>query len=120
MKLDAIYNAIEDKKNRSAWNKGVQEYALYLLDQCEKDTELTPANCKDTLLNGAMNWHEYSWGGCAYIYDQEIAETLCNPTELKRTKHDERRPNKNEEWLDVQARALYQAANLIIRIVKRS
>lgn len=68
---------------------------------------------RDALLNGAGDWSQYSWGGCALIYDQEIAKALCNPTELKKTRNGERRPNSREEWLDVQARALGQAARLI-------
>jgi len=65
------------------------------------------------MLNGAQNWYQYSWGGCSLIYDRDIAERLCTPSELKRTKNGERRPNQNEEWLDVQARALRQAARKI-------
>ena len=29
------------------------------------------------LLNGAENWNQYSYGGCALIYDTDIAVTLC-------------------------------------------
>lgn len=43
----------------------------------------------------------------------DIAELLCSPSELKRKKYGERRPNSREEWLDVQARALAQAAACI-------
>lgn len=65
------------------------------------------------LLNGADDWNAYSWGGCALCYDGDIAERLCSPSELKKTRNGERRPNSREEWLDVQARALYQAARRV-------
>lgn len=41
--------------------------------------------------------------------DYDIAKRLCNPTELKRTDNGRLDPNKREQWLDTQARALYQA-----------
>ena len=70
------------------------------------------------LLNGAKDWSQYSWGGCSLIYDPDIASRLCCPSELKKTRNGERRPNSREEWLDVQARALYQAANRVYRYLK--
>ena len=66
------------------------------------------------MLNGAQDWEQYSWGGSALIYDGDIAERLCCPSELKKTRNGERRPNSREEWLDVQARALYQASSRVV------
>jgi hypothetical protein len=63
---------------------------------------------------------QYSYGGCSLIYDCDIAERLCSPSELKRTRDGERSPNAKEEWLDVQARALYQAARLVMRAAKKA
>lgn len=60
-------------------------------------------------MNGADGWSDYSWGGSALIYNEDIALRLCTPSELKRTANGSKRPNAREEWLDVQARALYQA-----------
>lgn len=48
------------------------------------------------------------------IYNADIAERLCCPSELKKTRNGERRPNNREEWLDTQARALYQAASRVV------
>ena len=64
-------------------------------------------------LNGANNWHQYSWGGCSLCYDKQIAERVCTPSELKRKHGGAYEPNSRETWLDVQARALYQACNRI-------
>ena len=115
MKQETLYNIIEKMKFRSAWETGVKNYALGLLDTDEK-INLENKNCKELekmLLNGADDWKQYSWGGCSFIYDGQIAENLATPSELKRTDDGRLKPNKNEEWLDTQARALYQAFRLI-------
>lgn len=113
-----IRNSIVTSKPRSAWGKGVKEYAIELLENWSESgydylDELT-------LLNGAANWHEYSWGGSSLIYDADIAARLCTMTEWKRTAEGTRKPNKREEWLDVQARALFQAARLIMKTVREA
>ena len=114
--INAITAAINTRKTRSAWNKGVTLYALELLDNIR---DLTAADSmrdlQTALLNGARDWKEYSWGGCSLIYNADIAARLCTPSELKRRNGGEWRPNRYEEWLDVQARALYQAFRLICR-----
>ena len=110
-KKEVIKKALEEEKARSAWKTGVILYAFDILDNME-DGEVTEKN----LLNGADNWKQYSYGGCALISDIDICHRLCTPSEIKKTKDGERRPNKQENWLDVQARALYQAARLIMKI----
>lgn len=112
-KKEQITALVEGATVRSAWNKGVKVYALELLEDTQEDNFDNWSLLNKTLLNGAINWREYSWGGCSLIYDRQIAERLCNPTELKRTKHGEKFPNENEYWLDVQARALFQAREAI-------
>lgn len=115
--------AINPKRFRSAWDKGVSLYALELLDNLEeavrggyiqKGTYLND-DIDYFLLNGASDWSTFSWGGCSLIYDSDIAERLCTPSELKKTNHGSRRPNSNEEWLDTQARALRQASKRVCR-----
>ena len=117
---------LEALKTRSAWGRGVKTYAIDLLQDLENgiaDGYFSKANISDRqlvhefLLNGAKDWKQYSWGGHTLICDSDIADTLCNLTELKRTKWGRRRPNKQEEWLDVQARALYQAEQLVMQIL---
>ena len=114
-----IKQKLETRKDRSAWDKGVTIYALELLDEIKESIDYngkepeTMEELKKIALNGAENWDEYSWGGCSLIYNGDIAERLCTPSELKKTQNGERRPNSREEWLDVQARALRQAYNRI-------
>lgn len=113
----------ESKKARSYWKKGVIKYALelveYLPEQCNFTDICNATLLKKALLNGAYNWQQYSDGGSALIYDQDIAERLCSPSELKKTRGGERNPNSRENWLDCQARALYQAEKKIMNIYYR-
>jgi len=104
-----IIAAIEPIQTRGAWQTAVKTYALELLEEMEGD--YTAAK----LLNGAENWDQYSHGGCSLIYNADIAERLCSPSELKRKRGGELPPNARESWLDCQARALSQAARCISR-----
>lgn len=136
--LQEVREAIEQRKNRSAWSKGVNEYALELLEELEDAISqgyidsfdhLTNETLTTAMLNGAKEWRKpndefaawsvYTWGGSSLIYDGDIAERLCTPSELKKKKGGELRPNSREEWLDVQARALYQASQRIKRTASR-
>lgn len=112
---------VEEIPNRSAWNRGVKEYADELLDSLEEKAqsyERLPKNereLEEWILNGAMNWEDYSYGGCSLIYDSQIAERLCTPSELKKKDGGRLAPNSQESWLDVQVRALKQASLRIKR-----
>jgi hypothetical protein len=97
---------------KSKWNQGVEIYAQEL-DEFLRDEGLEPT--ENNMLNGAENWLHYSLGGSALIYDCDIAERLCTPSELKRLKGGELQPNSRETWIGVQARALSQASRLVIR-----
>lgn len=106
----AIIKELENMSKRSAWDRGVHEYAVELVEELENVEDICNSRLlQKALLNGAGNWSEFSWGGCSLIYNQDIAERLCTPSELKNTRNGKRKPNANEEWLDTQARALYQA-----------
>lgn len=129
---EQIIADIEAQTSRSAWSRGVEAYAIDLfnellenisggyvdLESVNDDRQALHTALKDALLNGARDWYQYSWGGCALCYDYQIAETLCTPSELKKTRNGERSPNGQEEWLDVQARALGQAARRIYKAIE--
>lgn len=116
-----LMELLEAKKCRSAWSKGVNIYALELLENIDENDNFelygSPADRK-MLLNGASDWSEYSYGGCSLIYDRDIAERLCSPSELKSRRGGEWQPSKRETWLDCQARALYQANSRIWNMCK--
>lgn len=119
---------IESSPARSAWKRGVKLYAIELIESLD-GRELTEKN----LLNGAgvfrdeiptpmergEAWRAYSYGACSLIYEADIAERLCTPSELKKTKGGERNPSGRETWLDVQGRALFQACLLIMELAGR-
>lgn len=136
-----IRQAVEAYNPRSAWRKGVKEYALELIEKLDERAEdegrepISISMLAVWMLNGAReycvhasrqpypfynlyeHWRVYSYGGSALIYDSQIAARLCTASELKRltTKagYIKDRPNPRESWLDCQARALYQAAALV-------
>ena len=106
---------VEEIPNTSAWKKGVKEYADELLDNLEEKAqyyERLPRNekeLKEWLLNGAMDWAEYSYGGCSLIYDSQIAERLCTPSEFKRKDSGRLAPSRHDNWFNEQAKALNYA-----------
>tara|TARA_R110000868_G_scaffold46347_1_gene153108 strand:+ start:440 stop:808 length:369 start_codon:yes stop_codon:yes gene_type:complete len=102
---------------RSAWRRGVRAYALEMIEGADGQLA-SVADLKKELLNGARTWKEFSEGGCALIYDADIAKRLCSPSEYRKTRNGERAPNPRETWLDVQARALGQAATLITTVAR--
>ena len=114
---------LSERCDRSAWDKGVTLYAFDLLDGLNeamaynnRDPE-SRTEAKKWMLNGARDWEQFSYGGCALVYDGDIAERLCTPSELKKTRNGERRPNARENWLDCQARALFQASTRVLRTI---
>ena len=117
--ISQLKEAIKNSPARSAWDKGIKLYALDLIEDLPDEQEFYGSQAdRKTLLNGADDWQQYSEGGGALIYDGDIAARLCNPSEYKRTKEGQNPPNARESWLDAQARALYQAAALIVRLAK--
>lgn len=122
---DTIRTELNARHDRSAWNKGVTLYALDMLEDIQwyaNDAERLPLDGTELerwALNGASCWEQYSNGGCSLCYDGQIAERVCTPSELKRKHGGAYEPSSRETWLDVQARALYQACKRI-RIICRT
>jgi len=125
-KIDLL-KKLNTVKTRSAWDKGVLDYALEIVENYAPE-EVTSV---DDVLNYARDKHEslYSvakWqseGGCFEIYDEDIAKRLCTPSELRRCTHKDGRlrdmANARESWLDVQSRAVNQAYRLINSMLHR-
>lgn len=103
--------------------KGVNQYAKELKSDFRENYGRQKIT-EEKLLNGAQDWKQYSYGGNSLIYNDDIAERLSNPSELKRAKGKSgyvgSMANKNENWLDVQARALHQASRQILEQERRS
>ena len=124
MKTLDLLQKVESVKVRGSWNNGVKMYAIELLDDAASNREcdefVSLQELKEAILNGASDWMQYSSGGCSLIYNSDIAERLCSPSELKRLKNGANNPNSCENWVQVQARALFQAWELIKRVYNES
>ena len=103
---------VEQIPNRSAWKRGVKEYADELLDSLEEKAqsyERLPKNEKELeewLLNGAMNWENYSYRGYSLKSSRQIAERLCTPSEFRKKDGGRLKPSRYETWFSEQAKAL--------------
>lgn len=139
--LTAVLTIIQNQKPaRSRWDRAVIEDAEEMISEAIDNLRDTPeeaprdltaltAELLNVSIRTLRDWgrdngnggikdlykcaHESSWGGSHLCYDSDIARHYCTPSELKRTRDGERRPNAREDWLDVQARAIYQALSKI-------
>ena len=122
MRKELLVWELENMKKlfaRSAWDKGVYDYAFDILEPLGDELENVNA---DTLMNGVNTWTAYSYGGCALICDDDIAKRMCTPSEYK--KYLNAGPNSklsdSDYWLgNVQTRALFQAMAKIRRAYTR-
>lgn len=130
IKISEIQERIEASyKLNSAWSRGVLQYAKDLLAEISDYNGNGEFNAENIYKNGyigamLMNtlpfeaWKGYSWGGCSLVFNKDIAERLCTPSELKKTDYGMKRLNSREDWYDVQGKALFQAAELIKKAVR--
>ena len=125
------------KPARSAWDRGVQAYAVELCENLVEDSyvpDVLPDTWKEVralLLNGAdddagrggyWDWYKFSMGGCSLVYDCDIVDRLCTPSErrrvLDRFGNVVCKPARHNTWLELQARALFQAACIVCALYK--
>lgn len=123
--VEAVEQKVSETKTYSAWDRGVKAYAEELVEELREAVEGGYVNADElsnrrlferAMLNGAADWKQYSEGGCSLCYDGQIAERLCAPWELRKTDNGRRDPNPRESWIDVQSRALFQAAQMILQV----
>lgn len=117
--VQILTDRISTGKASSAWEKGVRRFAVDMLADVRNccispDVFDSPRRLEKALLNGARTWREYVYGANGLWYDKAIARALCSPSELKRTDGGRKAPNSRELWLDVEERARFQAARLIM------
>ncbi|WP_373436498.1 hypothetical protein [Metamycoplasma equirhinis] len=115
-------------QKQSKWNLGVFEYALELAENLEYELIYIKQNKlseqiilnENFLLNGAKNWKEFSNGGSSLIYNEDIANRLATKSDKAKYYNKKnnywKEPSATETWLDVQARALFQASKLILEL----
>ena len=103
---------VEEIPNTSAWKRGIKEYTDELLDNLEEKAqsyERLPRNEKELeewLLNGAISWDEYSYGGYSLKSGRQIAERLCTPSEFREKDGGRLKPSRYETWFSEQGKAL--------------
>lgn len=114
MKVSEIRKCLDAyKPQRGIWYQGVKDYAfdmLEVLNYEHSDKDFNSKNIKELkeiLLNGAKDWAQYSEGGCALIYNNDIKERLVCPSQR----------NRCIDCISIQTRALNQAWNLIWNII---
>lgn len=120
-----IRDEIDATPGGSAWMFGVHCYVVDILsgyidgrgltiwDEAERIGKIT----EEDLLNGAKDWRQYSRTGNSLIYNRDICYRLCGRKDLERTREGEFLPNDHEDWLDLQAKALQQAAQIVIKTI---
>lgn len=72
---------------RSKWDHGVKDTALALLDSLDMPETVLPdhfGSRRALLLNGADNWREYSYSGCALVCNVDIAARFFTQSEMRR------------------------------------
>lgn len=111
---DTIRAELNARHDRSAWDKAVTLYALDLLEDVQEGAD----NMERLPFDGAELERWALNGGCSLCYNADIATRVCTSSELKRTDGGMNNPNSRETWLNVQARALYQACNRICTICR--
>lgn len=120
----SILDELTARKCRGAWDNAVNAYAVEpveSLDNWDKQPE-SVAELREMMLNGAADWQAYSRGGSSLIYNWDIAERLCTPSELRRLTRKDGTLNdrpRGVHLLDHQARAPYQAANRVANIAAK-
>lgn len=135
----------EQKKARSAWEKGVFSYAVEMVENVQNDSIMSREQYAEKhdvgdFLNHVggrginMNafWtvddrikvrhlsNDASWGGNFEMYNDDVVKRLCTPGEIKKYESGRMQygPNSKEQWIDVQSRAVNQAVNKIHFILR--
>lgn len=116
MKYIEIRKKVNETQPRGAYRSAVKLYAIDILNGLgDRTCPDTLAELHDELLDGCLNWVEYSYCGKALADSYSIAARTCSATTLKRLHQGAKQPIGFGTWLDYQASALKQAEKLIIQ-----
>jgi hypothetical protein len=138
--LNSLISELTKEKARSYWSRAVKSDAIDMIERVLSDSD----NVVNGVFSGSLSEFlascvnhvgivtdkiesvyscmpyikEASHGGNWLIYNDDIAEHYCTPSELKKVTHKDGtirdHANTREDWLDVQARAHYQALRRIM------
>lgn len=112
---EELRKLVEEIPNTSAYKRGIKKYTDELLDNLEEKAQSYERLPKDEneleswLLKGARNWGDYSWRGYSLIYNGDIAERLCTPSEFREKDGGRLAPSRYKTWFDEQSMALCHA-----------
>ena len=123
--VNEIRERLEAVKTRSCWDRGVKGFALNLLrsyidicEYCDNNGRPIPELNEKTLLNGADDWNEYCYSGCALIYDGDIAKKPLHSLGVKTHRQRQQSPQRSGGgWQEVQARAYFQAYRMLMSCI---
>ena len=97
------------RTERTYWSRGVasliRDYAEEVLSEHDGE-ELNVQDFYKLWNCGAETLRDAVYGGSYDIWNYDIAKRLCSPSVFKKSKEGMRRPNRYEEWLDVEYSAI--------------
>lgn len=123
--INTLRNEVEAINNgRSKWRRAIKEDALYIIDSMQEalninDTDTLPESVQELkaiALNGAEDWKQYSWGGCALVYNDTIKAHYLTDSEIRRHRGE---IFEGMHLLDLQAWALSQAWQMVLDAFRR-
>lgn len=119
MQLEELERIIGECDDRNSWRCAVKAYAIELIRRLKSHGRVsTDGTClMEEMLDGALSWRAYSYGGRSLIYEEDIAYRLSDGKVRYCKDGTLMRPNPFENWFDVQARALEASAEWICNIV---
>lgn len=123
--INTLRKEVEAINNgRSKWRRAIKEDALDIIDSMQEalninDTDTLPESVQELkaiALNGAEDWKQYSWGGCALVYNDTIKAHYLTDSEIRRHRGE---IFEGMHLLDLQAWALLQAWQMVLDAFRR-
>ena len=119
-KIELVKLAKRALPKRGRFYQGVAKYVPEIVDRASFEqgelNKLSVTEFHSRLLNGAETWQHYSEGGCALIYNEDIAKRLFYPHDVERLrKKDFCIGDDSCAMISLQARALREAADAITK-----
>lgn len=119
--------AFNQERSYTNWTRAVCQYAMEMLESFEENNGFDVEKLNEkSLLRGARDWQQYSNCGFSLVGNSEIAERLCSPTQLYIYERGMKAPvgmktlqgtaHSDSSWIDVQAVALKQAAEMVLEV----
>ena len=97
------------RTERSDWSRGVasliRDYAEEVLSEHDGE-ELNAQEFYKIWNCGADTLRDAVYGGSYDVWNYDIAKRLCTPSALKKSNEGMRRPNRREEWIDIEYSAI--------------